>query len=90
MQDGLFLVTNQPEIIIGYPLAILTPNLVEHKRLVAKIMGGKQEDVPTNPQEIPNDDLPGQLQELAKKYAFSISQFSDKHTANLNTFVLSN
>ncbi|KAG0631108.1 hypothetical protein M758_1G228100 [Ceratodon purpureus] len=65
--DGLFLVTNQPEIIIGYPLAILTPNVMEHKRLVAKIMGQEDEEVPSNPKEISNEDLPGQLQKLAQK-----------------------
>lgn len=70
VQDGLFLVTNQPEIIIGYPLAILTPNVMEHKRLVAKIVGPENKEVPTNPHEISNEDLPGQLQELAKKYSF--------------------
>ena len=72
MQDGLFLVTKQPEIVIGYPLAILTPNVMEHKRLVAKMNEEKEEKekAPTNPREISNEDLPGQLQELAKKYAF--------------------
>lgn len=65
--DGLFLITNQPELIIGYPLAILTPNVMEHKRLVAKIVGEKNKEAPTNPREIPFEDLPGQLQELAKK-----------------------
>lgn len=66
MQDGLFLVTNQPELIVGYPLAVLTPNVMEHKRLVAKL----NQDAPENPKEISNEDLPGQLQELAKKYSF--------------------
>jgi ATP-dependent NAD(P)H-hydrate dehydratase len=61
--DGLFLVTNKPELVIGYPLAILTPNVMEHKRLVAKI----NQEAPENPKEISDDDLPGQLQALAKK-----------------------
>lgn len=65
-QDGLFLVTNQPELIIGYPLAILTPNVMEHKRLVAKIVGERDQNVPQNP-EVSNEDLPGQLQDLAKR-----------------------
>ncbi|XP_024381787.1 ATP-dependent (S)-NAD(P)H-hydrate dehydratase isoform X3 [Physcomitrium patens] len=64
--DGLFLVTNQPELIIGYPLAILTPNVMEHKRLVAKIVGERDQNVPQNP-EVSNEDLPGQLQDLAKR-----------------------
>jgi len=60
-------VTNQPELIVGYPLAVLTPNVMEHKRLVAKI----NNELPKNPKEISDEDLPGQLQELAKKYSFS-------------------
>lgn len=64
VQDGLFLVTNNPELVIGYPLAILTPNVMEHKRLVAKI----NQEAPENPKEVSDDDLPGQLQALAKKY----------------------
>ncbi|KAL3675425.1 hypothetical protein R1sor_025373 [Riccia sorocarpa] len=56
--DGLFIITNKPELISGYRLAVLTPNVVEHKRLVGKIMEGKQ-SVP--------DDLPGQLKALAER-----------------------
>jgi len=65
--DGLFLITNQPELVIGYPLAILTPNVTEHKRLVAKIVGEKNQEAPVNWREISDEDLAGQLQELAKK-----------------------
>ncbi|GBG78116.1 hypothetical protein CBR_g26053 [Chara braunii] len=44
--DGLFLVTNKPELVQGYPLAILTPNVNEHRRLVAKVLGnGNGQDV---------------------------------------------
>ncbi|KAG6539997.1 hypothetical protein Mapa_018698 [Marchantia paleacea] len=42
LMDGLFLITNQPELICGYPLAVLTPNVMEHKRLVGKMMEGKK------------------------------------------------
>ena len=70
LQDGLFLITNQPELVIGYPLAILTPNVTEHKRLVAKIVGEKNQEAPVNWREILDEDLAGQLQELAKKYVF--------------------
>ena len=73
LQDGLFLITNQPELVIGYPLAILTPNVTEHKRLVAKIVGEKNQEAPVNWREISDEDLAGQLQELAKKYAFLLS-----------------
>ncbi|KAL3648935.1 hypothetical protein CASFOL_005338 [Castilleja foliolosa] len=36
--DGLFLVTNRPELVSGYPLAVLTPNVNEYKRLVQKVL----------------------------------------------------
>eukprot|EP00250_Pteridium_aquilinum_P018831 c24214_g4_i2 orf=401-1423(-) len=64
--DGLFLITNNPELVCGYPSAILTPNVNEHKRLVAKMtdlvgMG------PTEEQDINLEDPASQLKELAKK-----------------------
>ncbi|XVF63197.1 hypothetical protein PTKIN_Ptkin09bG0068700 [Pterospermum kingtungense] len=37
--DGLFLVTNCIDIVSGYPLAVLTPNVNEYKRLVQKVLG---------------------------------------------------
>lgn len=37
-QDGLFLVTNYLELVSDYPLAILTPNVNEYKRLVQKVL----------------------------------------------------
>lgn len=36
MQDGLHLVLNEPSVITGYPLAILTPNVAEFGRLIDK------------------------------------------------------
>ncbi|TVU25814.1 hypothetical protein EJB05_28324 [Eragrostis curvula] len=36
--DGLFLVTNNPGLVEGNPLAILTPNVYEYKRLVQKVL----------------------------------------------------
>eukprot|EP00252_Welwitschia_mirabilis_P020468 TRINITY_DN5026_c0_g1_i1.p1 TRINITY_DN5026_c0_g1~~TRINITY_DN5026_c0_g1_i1.p1 ORF type:complete len:368 (-),score=69.26 TRINITY_DN5026_c0_g1_i1:71-1174(-) len=36
--DGLYLVTNNPDLVVGYPLAILTPNINEYKRLRQRIM----------------------------------------------------
>jgi ATP-dependent NAD(P)H-hydrate dehydratase len=35
--DGLFLVQNRPEVIIGYTSAVLTPNVMEFKRLCDKM-----------------------------------------------------
>ncbi|XP_066335466.1 ATP-dependent (S)-NAD(P)H-hydrate dehydratase-like isoform X2 [Miscanthus floridulus] len=36
--DGLFLVTNNLSLVQGNPLAILTPNVYEYKRLVQKVL----------------------------------------------------
>ncbi|XP_042050473.1 ATP-dependent (S)-NAD(P)H-hydrate dehydratase-like isoform X1 [Salvia splendens] len=36
--DGLFLVTNSLDLISGYPLAVLTPNVNEYKRLMQKVL----------------------------------------------------
>ncbi|KAL0388648.1 UNVERIFIED_CONTAM: ATP-dependent (S)-NAD(P)H-hydrate dehydratase [Sesamum radiatum] len=36
--DGLFLVTNCLDLVSGYPLAVLTPNVNEYKRLVQKVL----------------------------------------------------
>nr|XP_043624432.1 ATP-dependent (S)-NAD(P)H-hydrate dehydratase [Erigeron canadensis] len=36
--DGLFLVTNCLDLVRGYPLAVLTPNVNEYKRLVQKVL----------------------------------------------------
>lgn len=38
-QDGLFLVTNNLDLVSGYPLAVLTPNVNEYKRLVRRVLG---------------------------------------------------
>ncbi|CAM6047460.1 unnamed protein product [Sphagnum compactum] len=65
--DGLFLVTNQPELVMGYPLATLTPNVTEHKRLVAKILGERNNEAPRNWRDVSDENLAGQLQALAKK-----------------------
>jgi ATP-dependent NAD(P)H-hydrate dehydratase len=67
LQDGLFLITKEPELVIGYPFATLTPNVTEHKRLVAKILGEKNNEASGNWREVSDEDLPGQLQALAKK-----------------------
>ncbi|KAH9606887.1 hypothetical protein KSS87_019721 [Heliosperma pusillum] len=36
--DGLFLVTNNLELVSGYPLAVLTPNVNEYQRLVQRVL----------------------------------------------------
>ncbi|KAE8677677.1 ATP-dependent (S)-NAD(P)H-hydrate dehydratase [Hibiscus syriacus] len=38
--DGLFLVTNNIELVSGYRLAVLTPDVYEYKCLVQKVLGG--------------------------------------------------
>lgn len=57
--DGLTIVTEQPELVKGYPLAILTPNVNEHKRLIAKMLGEPKEN-------IGSEDMGGQLRHLAQ------------------------
>ncbi|CDO99004.1 unnamed protein product [Coffea canephora] len=42
--DGLFLVSNSPDLVRGYPLAVLTPNVNEYKRLVQKILNCEVND----------------------------------------------
>ncbi|XP_058192579.1 uncharacterized protein LOC131309885 isoform X3 [Rhododendron vialii] len=55
--DGLFLVTNNLDLVSGYPLAILTPNINEYKRLVQSVLNC----------EVNDQDAPGQLLSLAKR-----------------------
>ncbi|XP_057956811.1 ATP-dependent (S)-NAD(P)H-hydrate dehydratase isoform X1 [Malania oleifera] len=55
--DGLFLVTNSLDLVSGYPLAILTPNVNEYKRLVQKVLDC----------EVSDQDAPEQLKSLAKR-----------------------
>ena len=45
-QDGLFLVTNglDLDLVSGYPLAVLTPNVNEYKRLVEKVLNCDVDD----------------------------------------------
>ncbi|OVA16281.1 YjeF C-terminal domain [Macleaya cordata] len=42
--DGLFLVTNNLDLVSGYPLAVLTPNINEYKRLVQKVLDSEVND----------------------------------------------
>ncbi|KAL8189427.1 hypothetical protein R6Q57_028993 [Mikania cordata] len=53
--DGLFLVTNRLDLVSGYPLAVLTPNVNEYKRLVQKVLNC----------EVNDQDRPQQLLSLA-------------------------
>lgn len=54
--DGLFLVTNCIDIVSGYPLAVLTPNVNEYKRLVQKVLGC----------DVNDQDAKGELLSLSK------------------------
>jgi ATP-dependent NAD(P)H-hydrate dehydratase len=38
LQDGLYLITNEPEVISGYGKAILTPNGGEFPRLYKRMV----------------------------------------------------
>ncbi|KAB5545403.1 hypothetical protein DKX38_013515 [Salix brachista] len=55
--DGLFHVTDNLGLVSGYPLAILTPNVNEYKRLVQKVLNC----------EVNDQDAHGQLLSLAKQ-----------------------
>ncbi|KAJ0977175.1 hypothetical protein J5N97_012649 [Dioscorea zingiberensis] len=54
--DGLFLVTNNLDLVSGYPLAVLTPNVNEYKRLIEKVLIC----------EVNNEDAAQQLLSLAR------------------------
>lgn len=54
--DGLFLVTNCVDLVSNYPLAVLTPNVNEYKRLVNKVLNC----------EVNDEDGPQQLLSLSK------------------------
>lgn len=56
-QDGLFLVTNHLDLVSGYALAVLTPNVNEYKRLVEKVLSS----------EVNIDDATQQVLSLAKQ-----------------------
>lgn len=56
--DGLFFVTQYPEVIKGYRKAILTPNAVEFARLYKKLVGS---DVPKDEDEILSVTRVGEL-----------------------------
>lgn len=51
--DGLFLVTNCLDLVSGYPLAVLTPNVNEYKRLVQKVLSREVDDQ-NGPQQLIN------------------------------------
>ncbi|KAF7837244.1 ATP-dependent (S)-NAD(P)H-hydrate dehydratase isoform X1 [Senna tora] len=55
--DGLFLVTNSIDLVSGYALAVLTPNVNEYKRLVQKVLSAEVNDL----------DAPQQLLSLSKQ-----------------------
>ncbi|KAK9090482.1 hypothetical protein Sjap_023659 [Stephania japonica] len=54
--DGLFLVTNNLDLVSGYALTVLTPNVNEYKRLVQKVLDS----------DVNDQDAPEQLLALAK------------------------
>ncbi|KAJ0230271.1 ATP-dependent [Hirschfeldia incana] len=56
--DGLFLVTNSIDLVNGYPLAVLTPNVNEYKRLVQKVLNC----------EVDEQNAGDQLSFLAKQF----------------------
>lgn len=65
-QDGLFLVTNCLDLVKDYPLAVLTPNINEYKRLVQKVLNC----------EVNGEKGAEQLLSLAKGYVRNLIYFS--------------
>ena len=59
--------TNNPELVTGYSLAVLTPNVNEHKRLVQEVLGQDQSHLGEN-NGMKDKDAPQQLQMLAMQY----------------------
>lgn len=57
LQDGLFLVTNSIDLVKSYPLAVLTPNVNEYKRLVQRVLNC----------EVDEQNAEEQLRSLAKQ-----------------------
>lgn len=55
--DGLFLVTNNLDLVRGHSLAVLTPNVNEYKRLVEKVLDC----------EVDDNDASAQLLSLARR-----------------------
>ncbi|KGN57014.1 ATP-dependent (S)-NAD(P)H-hydrate dehydratase [Cucumis sativus] len=55
--DGLFLITGNLHLVSNYPLAVLTPNVNEYKRLVRNVLLA----------EVDEQDAPNQLLTLAKR-----------------------
>ncbi|XP_048608031.1 ATP-dependent (S)-NAD(P)H-hydrate dehydratase isoform X2 [Brassica napus] len=55
--DGLLLVTNSIDLVKSYPLAVLTPNVNEYKRLVQKVLNC----------EVDEEKAEDQLRSLAKQ-----------------------
>lgn len=64
LQDGLFLVTNSIDLVKSYPLAVLTPNVNEYKRLVQKVLNC----------EVDEENAEDQLRSLAKQLSY-MTQF---------------
>lgn len=56
-QDGLFLITDNLHLVSNYPLAVLTPNVNEYKRLVKNVLLA----------EVDEQDAPNQLLSLTKR-----------------------
>ncbi|XP_023528365.1 ATP-dependent (S)-NAD(P)H-hydrate dehydratase [Cucurbita pepo subsp. pepo] len=55
--DGLFLITDNLHLVSNYPLAVLTPNVNEYKRLVKNVLLA----------EVDEQDAPNQLLSLTKR-----------------------
>lgn len=71
-QDGLFLVTNSLDLVRDYPLAVLTPNVNEYKRLVQKVLNC----------EVNDEEGSKQLLALARGYVLDEHPSAIVHSCN--------
>lgn len=76
LQDGLFLVTNSLDLVRDYPLAVLTPNINEYKRLVQKVLNC----------EVNEEEGSKQLLALAKGYVINGHPSDVVHSSNKVSF----
>ncbi|PIA40419.1 hypothetical protein AQUCO_02500251v1 [Aquilegia coerulea] len=81
--DGLFLVTNSIDLVSGYHLAVLTPNVNEYKRLVQKMLGSEVNDQDASQQLLALARSIGGVTILRKGKSDMISDGYSVHTVSI-------
>ncbi|CAM8921331.1 unnamed protein product [Rhodiola kirilowii] len=82
--DGLFLVTNCLDLVSGYPLAVLTPNVNEYRRLVQKVLKCEVNDEEAAEQLISLSKGIGGVTILRKGKSDYISDGTTVHSVSVN------